>query len=869
MPPRTRTDRLYRWLLRLFPLEFRGDFGADMRADFRDELADARGQGLGAVVRLWWRTVPGMMLAASRAWVDDLVHDTRFALRTMQRSPGFTAAAIVMLALGTGANAAMFSVIDAVLLRSPFADSDRIVELYETSARNGHSTLGIPPSHLDRIATLPAFSSTAAFWGGNAVMRDAGEPVRQSFECITASMFDVLGTRPLLGRAFTTDDDRPGGDAVALISHAMWLRTFGGDQAIVGHHIRLDDTVVTIIGVMPPRFLGPLTRDSTEMWVPLGPTLHGAKAAGCTNIRTLNVFARLRPGLTIADARRQVAASRAIVDLSDTNGITGATLDLVGLDDNRFSDFRDLFIALIGAVACVLLIACVNVANLQLERAASRRHEIALRLALGATRSRIVRQTLTENLLLGSAGAAAGLLAAYWLLPIIASLLPGYVPHIDDITLRPEVLGVTVGVAVAASLAVGVFPSWQATSRAAMDHLRTGARSIAGGGHWPRRIMVVVETALAMTLLVGAGLMIQTFITLRPSHPGFDMSRKTAARIRLEGPLVPTASNRHFFDALRARLRTMPGVARVSGTDYLPMSGSAADQDVIVDDVTRNAWMSRMTDDYLRDVAIPILRGRAFTTGDVAGAEDVAIVNEQAARTFWADGEAVGRTLTVVSSDRKAKTPRVVVGIARNTRSLGGDTRIRPEVYVPYAQDPMPSLYLVVTPSGATGIDLSQTIRQAVSIERPGQVVDRITDLDTMLARSVAGTRFGAWLFGVFGGMAIVLAALGLTATVAWWVTQRTREIGVRLALGASTRQVTHLVLRQGATLAIVGVAIGLGLAALTTKWLADWLYGVKPLDRWTFAVGGLTMIGIALLASYLPARRAARVDPIVTLKAE
>jgi putative ABC transport system permease protein len=363
--------------------------------------------------------------------------------------------------------------------------------------------------------------------------------------------------------------------------------------------------------------------------------------------------------------------------------------------------------------------------------------------------------------------------------------------------------------------------------------------------------------------------MIQTFVTLRPSHPGFDMSHKVAARIRLDGPIVPTGSNRHFFDALRARLRTLPGVAHVSGTDYLPMSGSAGVQDVIVDDVTRNAWMSRMTDDYLRDAAIPLLQGRAFTTGDVAGAEGVAIVNEQAARTFWTDGQAIGRTLTVVSVDGSTKTQRVVVGIARNTRSLGGDTRIRPEVYVPYAQDPMPSLYLIVTPSGAAGIDLSRAIRQAVSIERPGQIVDRITDLDTMLAESVAGARFGAWLFGVFGGIAIVLAALGLTATVAWWVTQRTREIGVRLALGASTRQVTRLVLRQGATLAIVGVAIGLCLAALTTKLLSDWLYGVKPLDRWTFVVGGLTMIGIALLASYLPARRAARVDPIVTLKAE
>jgi putative ABC transport system permease protein len=869
MSPLPSNDRLYRWLLRLFPSEFRGDFGADMRADFRDELADARGRGLGVVARLWWRTVPGMMLTAAHAWVDDLVHDTRFALRTMQRSPGFTAAAIVMLALGTGANAAMFSVIDAVLLRSPFVESDRIVELYETSARNGHSTLGIPPSHLDRIAALPAFSSTAAFWGGNAVMRDAGEPIRQSFECITASMFDVLGTRPLVGRAFTQDDDRPGADAVALVSHGMWQRTFGGDQAIVGRRIRLDDTVVTIIGVMPPRFLGPLTRNSTEMWMPLGPTLHGAKAAGCTGIRTLNVFARLRPGLTIADARQQLAASRAIADLTDTSGITGATLDLVGLDDNRFSDFRDLFVALIGAVACVLLIACVNVANLQLERAASRRHETALRLALGATRSRIVRQTLTENLLLGLAGAAAGLLAAYWLLPIIASLLPVYVPHVDDITLRPDVLGVAIGVALAASLAVGVFPSWQATSRAAMADVRAGAGGIAAGGHWPRRVMVVTETALAMTLLVGAGLMIQTFATLRPSHPGFDMSHKVAARIRLDGPRTANVSNRHFFDALQARLRTMPGVARVSGTDYLPMSSSLSEQDVVVDDVTRNAWMSRMTDDYLRDVAIQILRGRSFTNGDVAGAEDVAIVNEQAARTFWADGQAVGRTLTVVSIDGKTKTPRVVVGIARNTRSLGGDTRIRPEVYVPYAQDPMPSLYLIVTPAGAPGIDLTRAIRRAVSLERPGQVVDRITDLDTMLEESVAGARFGAWLFGVFGGIAIVLAALGLTATVAWWVTQRTREIGVRLALGASTHQVTRLVLRQGATLAIVGVAIGLGLAALTTKLLADWLYGVKPLDRWTFAIGGLTMIAIALLASYLPARRAARVDPIVTLKAD
>ena len=870
MPRPTPGDRLYRLLLRLLPSEFRGDFGHDMAADFRDERTEARRHGVGAVCGLWARTVGGIVRTAARAWVEDFARDSRYALRIMRRSPGFTAATVVMIGLGTGANAAVFSVVDAVLLHSPFRDPDRLVMVYEVTGR--HETAGIPIDHLDRIHSLPLFEAVGDLWGGRAIVTGNGEPYSQSIECVSAGVFEVLGTPARLGRVFGESDDRPGSPPVIVLSDRAWKVRFGADPRIVGRTLRMNGTPATIVGVMPPRFLGPFTRNSTDMWAPLGPARSGSSAIGCARPSIVNMFARVRADLDV----RSAVVSGAIADLPDKDGQTGAHLRLIGLDDQTFGDVRSPLLALVGAVLCVLLIACANVANLQLERLLGRRHEIGLRFALGASRSRVVRQILAENVLLGALGTITGLWIAWAALPVIADLVPSYIPHVADIALRRDVLIGSALVTFGAAFAIALVPAAHATGRGAAEAWQAGTRGVTAAGRWSRRVLVMAELALATALLVGAGLAVQTFVMLRPSDPGFDPSNKLVASLRLaEGPFRPSAANRLFVDRLLDRLRTLPDVRAAEATSYVPMSGSVTTGVVAVRDVQRRVWLSRMTEGYLSEVGIPIVEGRGFTAADGAGAPAVAIVNARTARTFWPDGSAVGRTLVTIDGDNPATAvsstgqPRRVVGIARDTRSLGANLDTQLEVYVPYAQDAIPLAHIVAATAGVPPPTLERTIRQIVNDERPGQVVDRIVPFVEIVDRSVSTWRFGAWLFGAFGALAVVLAGLGLAAVVAWWVSQRTREIGVRMALGASAGAVARLILRQGFTLATAGIVAGVGLAMASTGLLSGWLYGVKPLDVTTFAIGAAAMLGIAGLACYLPARRASRIDPIVTLKAD
>jgi putative ABC transport system permease protein len=864
-PRQSLGDRIYRWLLRLFPAAFRGDFGSDMQADFGDQCADARRSGRLTLARLWGRTVSGMLITAVRMWSDDLVQDARMVLRSMRRSPGFTAAAVVMFALGTGASAVTFSIIDAVLVRSPFPDANRLVIVQEANA--GRVTNGFPLSHLDRIRTSPIFAAVAVLGGGSAVLTDNGASHRQDLECVSASMFDVLGAPPLLGRTLQSLDDGAGSAPVVVLSYATWQRDFGGDDGVVGRQIHLNGTPATIVGVMPSGFLGPLSRNSTEMWAPLGPAVAGTSPIGCHTPDFVNLFARLAPGITF-DAARRRAADVAVADLPDWNGATGATVRLTTLDEQTFGDLRAPLLALLGAVACMLLIACANVANLQLERIVSRGHEIAVRRALGASTGRIVRQTLTENVVLGGIGAAAGIGLASLALPFVVSLMPGYIPHLREIVLRPEVLGAALALALVASAVVGLLPAVQATSRELADATRTASRSMTHTSQWPRRLLVVVEIALSVALLIGAGLTVRTFLALRPANPGFNPAGKLVASVRLDGPFVPNVDNAAFFDRVLARLREQPGVAHASGTTYIPMVSGVDDRRAVANGTTRDVWLSAMTVDYLRDVEITIVQGRAFSDTDGMQAPPVAMVNETAARAFWPDESPLNQSITLSELDGGTTTRRIV-GVTNDTRTLGNDLRKRAEMYIPYAQSPTPALDLVVTASGNAMRDLAKTIRQIVDAERPGQVVARIDNFQERVDYSVAGSRFSAWIFGAFGVIAVVLAATGLGAVVTWRVTQRTKEIGIRVALGATSGHVTRLVLSEALALVVAGITTGLAVAFASTRLLSSWLYPITPLDAPTFAVCTALMLAVAATASWVPALRAARVDPVVALRAE
>lgn len=799
--------------------------------------------------------------------VDAFRHDVRCALRSMARTPGFTAIALLMIALGTGANAAMFSVIDAIMLQSPFSDPDRLATVRVQDA-DGRATMGISlAQYRSLVDNAPVFDHVAALGGGERpVLTGLGEPRRMNLECVTRDMFRVLGASPLAGRTFTADEDRPGGSSVVVLSYAFWQRDLGGGPDAVGRVLALNGVPTTVVGIMPRRFGGPFSRNNNDGWLPLGPALGGARTAGCSAGSSVNVFARLGPGATLESAARQATDSAAIPRLEDWQGRTGGRLSLILLEELNLYELRTPLLALLGAVALVLLIACANVANLQMERIFGRRVELAVRMALGATRARIVSQMLTENLLLSVLGGMAGLLAARWTLDLIVGLMPPYVPHLNEIEVSGRILAATLVVACGAGLGVGAIPALQGTSTTLMNDLRASTRSATASGGWTRRILVVAQVSLSLTLLVGAALMIATFQTLRPAHPGFNASDKLTASVRLQGPAAEAPAQ--FFAKVFDRLRDVPGVRSVAGSTYLPMSAMVAVVAVRAGDIKQRAWSGLVTPSYFSDMEIPLVRGRAFEQRDDVGAPLVAIVNEAFARKMWPNAEALGQAVEVERYDRR-KELRQVVGVLRDTRSGGGHLKARAEIYVPFAQAPYPSLNLIVRASAPADPQLAARIRSAVATVDPSQVVDRILPMQEMLVASVSTWRFGAWLLGLFAAMALLLAVVGIAASIAWWVSQRTREIGVRMALGANPGQVTRLFLKEGILLTLTGIVLGLGGAAASTRLLAGWLYGVTPLDSRAFGGSAVLMLAIAVAASYIPARRAARIDPLLALRSE
>jgi putative ABC transport system permease protein len=800
-----------------------------------------------------------------------MLDDVRYALRGMVRSPGFTAVALLMIALGTGANAAMFSVIDGVMLQSPFTDPGRIGVVRVIAPGRG-ATAGISIPQYRSLAAAPGpFEAVAAIGGGTRPMlAGLGETRRFNDECITAGMFRVLGTPPLLGRVFTDDDDRPGAPGVVVLSYDFWTRELGGSADVLGRNLTIDGMPATIIGVMPRRFAGPYSRNSNDGWMPLGPAFPTGASPGCrlpglSPAFSVVAFVRLAAGASFDGAAAQATVSAGIERIPTANGTLGAKLTVMPIEEQTFDEVRTPLFALLGAVGLVLLIACANVANLQLERVFGRRRELAVRMAIGATRARVVRQTLTENVLLYAVGCAAGVLIARWTLDLIVGLMPGYIPHLNDIEIDVRVLAATFAVSLAAGLLVGVVPALQASSPSLIDDLRVSFRTATPAGIRMRRVLVVAQLALSLTLVVGAALMVRTFLTLRPSNPGFTTRDKVTASVRLQGPRATDPAV--FFDALLDRVGRLPGVQGVTASSYLPVSGNIGIATIQTGEAAVEVFSGVVMPNYFEEMQIPVLRGRAFDTRDTRGAPPVVIVNEAFVRRLGARAS-LGASLVVTGLDRKTET-RQIVGIIRDTRSSGGDTRARPELYFAFAQMPYASMNLIVRSANPSDPRLATDLRQAVAAIDPTLVADRIIPFSQLLDARVATWRFGAWLLGVFAAMALLLAAVGLAAAIAWWVTQRTREIGVRMALGANAADVSRMVVRQAAAIAVSGIVLGLAGAAASTRLIASWLYGVTPLDVPTFAWSALGMLGVAIAASYIPVRRAARVDPLVALRAE
>jgi putative ABC transport system permease protein len=869
-------ERAYRWLLTLLPADFRHEFGESMARDFRDRDRELSG---GARRRLWSRELPGLFWTAFVQYRAGAWRDVRFTLRMMARSPGFTAAAVIMLAIGTGANAAMFSVIDAVMLRSALPDAGRIVQIEEQSPGTPARS-AVPFSHLDALAALPTFEYVAGMTGSLPIVTGAGAPHRLDVECVSASMFPLLGVQPILGRPLGPDDDRAGAPPVIVIGHRTWMRDFHGAPDVVGQTLTLNGRANTIVGVMPAGFLGPNSSNKIEAWAALMPAVGVQSASGCELRRAsddptriaerIEVVGRVRAPRTLDSAMAEIKGIGIAARLPmPPNGVQPSSIVLERADSSQFERVRAPFLALLGAVGCVLLIACANVANLQLERLVGRRREMAVRLALGATRGRIVRQTLVENLIVSLIGAACGVVAAKLTLQTIVAMIPANVPHVGEIVMDARTLAVTFAAAVVTGLAVGVVPAIQATRGDVAVDLHESSTRVIGGAQWLRRGLVVTEVALSVALVIAAALLLRTFLTLRPIDPGFASTDRLSVEILFDGDWKPNPERESFVHALMQSVRDIPGITSVSASSYRPLSGYTDLARITVSNVSADVWSSWITPHYMQDMAMTIVGGRSFNDTDSASGPPVAMINEALAARFWPGANPVGQLIDVQAPDRTI-TKRQIVGIVHTTRSWGTDREERSELYVPYAQEPGSTLmYFLVRTAGPPALDLPAQITSRVTTLRPNQSVERIEPIDASLNRSVAQPRFAAWLFGAFAAMAVGLAALGLSAVIAWWVTQRRREIGVRMALGATAQAVSTLILKQAMSLAGAGVALGLVIAALSTRSIGVWLYGVAPLDPATFAVVSIAMLLIAMIAAWLPARRAARIDPIITLRAD
>jgi putative ABC transport system permease protein len=786
---------------------------------------------------------------------------------------GFTAVAILALGLGIGANTAIFSLVNGVLLRPlPFPNSDRIVYFEGKNPAAGITDSNI--SYLDFTdwsQQTDLFASTAAYWMGNADLSgDGAEPEAVPRAGVTTGFFSVLGVQPVLGRAILPEDDKPasfneGRGTVAIISHGLWKRRFGSDPAILGKRVVMKSRPVTVIGVMPPGFEYP---EQTQIWVNSAVNLSEEPREN----RAWMAIARLKPNVDLKQAQTRVSAVNAQLDKQFHETNKGWDATLWTLHERLVREVKPSLLALLGAVGLVLLIACANVANLLLARSAARQKEIAIRAAMGASRTRVLRQMLTESILLSAIGGIAGLFLSIWLTDVLMSMLPEGAPRIEQVGIDYRVLAFALGVTALTGILFGIVPALQASKLDVTSALKEGGRSAEGHRRTSARSLLLIgEVALSLVLLVGAGLLVKSFLRLQEIRPGFNAHNVLVANLALPYPKYQYEQFEEFFRQLKERLEAAPGVQAAGGSINLPLnaSGYAIGRGFIPEgrpltvDENRDAMFSAITGDYFRALQIPLLAGRTFELRDNADAPKVVIINETIAkRHFGSAAEAIGKRLSIW---RDEKFMREIVGVVGDTKtgSLTGEGGA--QIYVPNAQGKWNLMGLVVRTAGDPAA-FATTLRHEVQALDKDQPIYNVRTMDDVVADSLGTRRVSMQLFTVFACAALLLAALGIYGVMAYSVAQRTQEIGIRMALGAQKSDILRLVVRQGMTLALIGVIAGLAGAFALTRVIANLLFGVGASDPATFVAIPLLLIFVSLIACYLPARRAARLNPTVAL---
>ena len=801
--------------------------------------------------------------------MDILFKDIRYAIRSLMRKPGFVAIAIITLGLGIGANTAMFTVVNAVLLRPlSFPEPEQLVQLDGVNPRHGitDSNMSIPDI-LDWQKQSQSFESIAGYVVGGVLVVSGDETERVRAAGVSDDFFRMLRTNAMLGRVIQPEDFPEGREPVAVVSHALWQRRFGSDPNIIGTKVIMSNESTTIVGVMPPGFDYPA---QSEAWAPFA---LDPKDQARDN-RFVNVTARLKPGVTIdhAQAEMNVISQRLAQNYTETNTDWGVKLR--NLRDSLVGRLRSSLLILLGAVAFVLLIACANVANLLLARAAFRQKEIAVRTALGASRLRIVRQLLTESLLLSSVSGIIGLLLSIWLTRLLIAISPPNSPRFDEIGFDANVFLFTLAVTILTAFLFGLVPALQLSRPAMNETLKEGGRQGSFARNRTGSLLMVTEIALSFVLLVGAGLLIKSFVRLSEVNPGFTPENVLTMRMTLpSGKYKQGEPRAQIYSQIVESVKSVPGVQSAGVTLSLPLGG---DTYMVGRSVIRegrpetpgeatNAMFAAVTPDYFRTLQIPLKTGRTFTENDNFQSPKVIIINETMARQLWPGESPIGRKIKVW---RDEDFPREIVGVVGDVKpSL--DEEAPTQMYVPYAQDgTWGSLTLAVRTTGEPTA-LAGSVRNAVRSVEKGVPLYNLQTMDDVVATSAAPRRTPMLLFTAFAGVALLLAMLGIYGITTYYVTQRTHEIGIRMALGAQLRDVLRLVLSRGMLLAIVGVGVGLVGAFLLTRYLTTLLFGVQPVDPLTFAAVSVVLIAVALIACYIPARRATKVDPVIALRYE
>jgi putative ABC transport system permease protein len=797
----------------------------------------------------------------------------RYGFRMLINKPAFTLIAVITLSLGIGANTAIFSVVNSVLLRPlPYPNAERLMTIWEDHrGRNGPvNEWTSPPGFEDWRDQAKSFDHVVALQGWGPTLTGQGDPEQLVGAQVSHDTFTMLGVTPALGRLFRPEEDQRGVESVVIISHGLWRQRFGADSSLVGKRISLNGESREVIGVMPAGFKFPII-PGADIWRPIQPVLGPGCQRGCITIR---VMARLKPGASEAQARAELntIAARIEQQFPDTNSKVGITL--VPLHEFLVGPVKTQMLALLVAVGFVLLIACANVANLLLARSATREKEIAIRASLGAGRWRIARQLLSESLLLAVIGGTVGLSLAYGLVALLVSFSPQGTPRLDEIGVDGRALGYATAITVLTGLLFGMAPVLQLFKADLNQSLRDGGKGlhVARSGRRALSALVVAETALALTLLVGAGLLIRSFIQLQRVDPGFNPRNVLTAVMTLPPAVYPDRNQiAPFYSQLLERIRALPGVQSAAAVSSLPLAGFDSDAGFVIEgrpapqpDQRPVAWISSVSPDYFRTMGMRLIAGREFSERDNENSPRVVIISEATARRHFPNEDPVGKRI----GNGRPDGWREIVGVTADVKHFGLNQDARVSMFFPHRQQPGRRM-VIVARTTADPMSLSSALRGAVAAMDKNLAVSNISAMEEITGQSIGQERFTLLLLGLFSGLALLLAVAGIYGVMSYTVAQRTYEIGVRMTMGAQTRDVLRLVVTQGMTLVLAGAGIGLAAALALTRFIRGLLYGVSATDPITYAGVAALLALVALIACYVPARRASKVDPMIALRVE